>query len=139
MYVFLFYRQARPYIGRLRVIDAKLSIHLDLDHKRDIIERSSRGLWSYTHIKKPEGEPIFFLIFYSSTCQGKRYNVKKCPRKHEKQPSKIAYSSIIEEFTLLALRYPNGPKLKIHVGNWAEELCYIQSVTWMFVFFKMQI
>ena len=43
-----------------------------------------------------------------------------------KKPSpKVAYFSIIEEFSLTC---PHGPKLKIHVGNWAEKLSVISTL-----------
>ena len=38
----------------------------------------------------------------------------------------------IEEFSLTALSCPYDQKLKIHVGNWTEELCYIYSVICLF-------
>ena len=46
----------------------------------------------------------------------------------KKQPSKVAYFSLIEEFSLTALSCPYGPKLKIHVENWAEEHSVISTL-----------
>ena len=35
---------------------------------------------------------------------------------------------MIEDFSLTALSCPYGPKLKIHVGNWAEALSVISTL-----------
>ena len=46
----------------------------------------------------------------------------------KKQSSKIAYFNIIIELSLNALTCPYGPKLKIHVENWDEELFVISTL-----------
>jgi hypothetical protein len=46
----------------------------------------------------------------------------------KRQPSKLSYSSKIEEFTLTALGCPFGTKLKIRIENWAEERSVISVV-----------
>ena len=87
---------------------------------RDKTECSSRGLWSYIQIKKPEGSPIL-----SHPLQCKKW-IKKiffCSGKHEIISIK---SSIIEAFFITALSCPYGPKLKI----WADELSVISVVAY---------
>jgi hypothetical protein len=53
---------------------------------------------------------------------------KNAHEKRKKQPSKVAYFSIIEEFSCTALSCPYGQKLRIHVGNCFEEPSFISTL-----------
>ena len=46
----------------------------------------------------------------------------------KKQSFKVGYFIKIEEISLSTLSYPYGPKLKINVGIWAEELSVISTL-----------
>ena len=101
------------------------------NHKIDVTERSSRCLCSYTHIQKPS-DCLFWtkkVYFKRKKIQWGSYNVKKkMSIKKWKQPSKVAYFSIIEKISRTALNCPYGQKLRIHGGNCFKEPSFIYSV-----------
>ena len=90
------------------------SLHY-MGHKKDITEQASTVLLSYTHIQKP-GCSLFW--------PKRKYFLTSW--KHEKTELKINSWRFYSP-----LSCPYGPKLVVHVGNWAEALCYIYSVMWV--------